>query len=91
MYKPWSIKKLISASVITLMLFTAVPNSASAGPLLCAGSATAAAAGWLGYGIFKVLTAPVTIWTTPAEVAVLAAAGTTTVELVIARCGAPTP
>ena len=85
------IKQLVAVSAVTLTLFSAVPQTANAGPLICAGAAAAAAAGWLSYGVFKVFTAPVTIWTTPAEVGVLAAAGSKTIGLVTAACVAPTP
>ena len=91
MRKSSKIKQLLAASAVTLALFSAAPNAANAGPLLCVGTAAAAAVGWLSYGIFKVVSAPVTIWTTPAEVGVLAAAGGETVGLVTAACAAPTP
>ena len=91
MRKSRKIKQLVAASAVTLTLFSAVPNSANAGPLICVGAAAAAATGWLGYGIFKVITAPVTIWTTPAELAPLTAAGGATIKLVTAACASPTP
>ena len=91
MRKSRKIKQLVAATAVTFTLLAAAPNVATAGPLVCVGAAGAAAAGWLGYAAFKIFTAPVTIWTTPAEVAPLAAAGAATVELVSAACAAPTP
>ena len=85
------IKQIVAASAVTLALLAAAPNSARAGPLVCAGAAAAAATGWLGYGLYKVFTAPVTIWTTPAEVGLLAGAGAKTVTFVTTACVAPTP
>lgn len=76
---------------MALVIGLTVGQAANAGPLACIGTASVAAAGWLGYGIFKVVTAPVTIWATPAEVAPLVAAGTATVKAVTAVCAAPTP
>ena len=84
-------QQMFAASALAVTLFTAAPTPASAGPLVCVGSAAVAATGWLGYGLFKVFTAPVTIWTTPLEVGVLSGAGAATIELVTAACAAPTP
>ena len=61
MRKSCKIKQLVAASAVTFTLFAAVPNVASAGPLVCVGAASAAALGWLG-------TTPVVIWTAPATV-----------------------
>ena len=60
--------------------------------LIAAGTLAVAAAGWLGYGIFKVVTAPVTIWTTSAELVPLVAAGGATIKAVTVACciGPPT-
>ena len=91
MRKSCKIKQLVAASAVTFTLFAAVPNVASAGPLVCVGAASVAALGWAGYGLFKVVTAPFTIWTTPAELVPLVAAGGATVEFVSAACAAPTP
>ena len=88
MRKSRKIKQLVAASAVTLSLFAATPNVASAGPIVCMASAGVAAAGWAGYAAYKLLTAPLTWWSTPTEVM---AGGAVTIEFVSAACAAPTP
>ena len=84
-------KKMRSLIIVIAVCLVTMGPSANAGPLVCLGTSTGAALGWLGYGVFKTVTAPFTIWTTPLEVAALSAAGTATIELVVISCAAPTP
>ncbi len=84
-------KGSVAAAFVAALVLATGSGQAAAGPALCVGTASVAAAGWLAYGLFKLFTAPVTVWTTPAEIAPLVAAGGATVEAVTAACAAPTP
>lgn len=83
-------RRLIAASTLALALSTtAVPNTASAGPMLCCAATPTVVTSIMLLG--KVcFTAPVTIWTIPPGVVPLIFAGATTIEPLTFTCGAPT-
>ena len=81
---------LKKAACVMAVAIAATAGPAAAGPLVCAGTAAAAALGWLGYGIFRVATAPTLVVTAVGEVAAVTAAGAKTIELVTYACLAPT-